>query len=80
MISRNYIALCYTSQIQFQSRNRGSFDFKEKDKPDGAHRLGIRRFNLVIEVLLISSMDLEQYGNLRAPWFQSRNRGSFDFK
>ena len=42
-------------QTEFQSRNRGSFDFKAKE---GQKIVGGRRcFNLVIEVLLISSKD-----------------------
>ena len=36
-------------------------------------------FNLVIEVLLISSEVRPKQGG-RVSWFQSRNRGSFDFK
>ena len=41
-----------------------------------------RMFHLVIEVLLISSSPLQIYEKLaRTPRkFQSRNRGSFDFK
>ena len=39
---------------QFQSRNRGSFDFKSKDDYRKIHTLSC--FNLVIEVLLISSL------------------------
>ena len=41
------------TETEFQSRNRGSFDFKTS-----RHRVGLPqcpRFNLVIEVLLISS-------------------------
>ena len=65
--------------ISFQSRNRGSFDFKNRT------RLPLIRqrsacFNLVIEVLLISreAMSIPLCQIIRK--FQSRNRGSFDFK
>ena len=88
----------------FQSRNRGSFDFKLTAKLGINHstqgfnlvievllisrflygfsnHIRGSRFNLVIEVLLISSQYLTwkyvDQGNLM---FQSRNRGSFDFK
>ena len=62
---------------RFQSRNRGSFDFKWHLVRSFC--IVCRRFNLVIEVLLISSQSrlLCQYRGLQ---FQSRNRGSFDFK
>ena len=63
--------------LLFQSRNRGSFDFKEnrqlQQETPGAS------FNLVIEVLLISSHTVS-LDALQAILFQSRNRGSFDFK
>ena len=62
----------------FQSRNRGSFDFKDK-QPRQFHRVDRIGFNLVIEVLLISSV-AELAARDAAPEFQSRNRGSFDFK
>ena len=88
--------------MQFQSRNRGSFDFKIPEhgtNPRGCssfnlvievllissrfrHRLLFRegvRFNLVIEVLLISRLPRHVRRNLFRK-FQSRNRGSFDFK
>ena len=87
---------------KFQSRNRGSFDFK----PIQPHKHNSRytrfnlvievllisrkrfrswslrrwsRFNLVIEVLLISSIFPSGTGEVPKE-FQSRNRGSFDFK
>ena len=61
----------------FQSRNRGSFDFKSKQLIPSPNRY--LSFNLVIEVLLISSHQRRpQERHLRR--FQSRNRGSFDFK
>ena len=62
----------------FQSRNRGSFDFKDECWRSTACRVS-PGFNLVIEVLLISSssMKLKTWTELK---FQSRNRGSFDFK
>ena len=89
--------------VRFQSRNRGSFDFKLQDVETQAHRdagfnlvievLLISRededgearvspicFNLVIEVLLISSELKNAYPNTAHIQFQSRNRGSFDFK
>ena len=62
---------------EFQSRNRGSFGFKaqltSRYDPEA-----IARFNLVIEVLLISRQRVEFQNPLHE--FQSRNRGSFDFK
>ena len=62
----------------FQSRNRGSFDFKEaiSNIVDGNQY----SFNLVIEVLLISSNDGLRASVKLMGEFQSRNRGSFDFK
>ena len=42
-----------TGTVMFQSRNRGSFDFKAGAYEVVIHKLS--RFNLVIEVLLISS-------------------------
>ena len=62
----------------FQSRNRGSFDFKRsRMRPRKAMNLS---FNLVIEVLLISrEIHVIEISDL-ALMFQSRNRGSFDFK
>ena len=64
---------------RFQSRNRGSFDFKSI-KIIATLQIIPDRFNLVIEVLLISrkSERGSQLANGRS--FQSRNRGSFDFK
>ena len=64
-------------QRVFSSRNRGSFGFKYPSSP--AWKLIIRRFNLVIEVLLISSL---LFVPRRACYilFQSRNQDSFDFK
>ena len=64
--------------LLFQSRNRGSFDFK----PWNSHLIVsvMKCFNLVIEVLLISSLlDACLWTSETYP-FQSRNRGSFDFK
>ena len=61
----------------FQSRNRGSFGFKQQ-----VQRLRVMWvccFNLVIEVLLVSSTSDRAVGCLMAQ-FQSRNRGSFGFK
>ena len=66
------------SLFEFQSRNRGSFDFKYY----GFLFLELSdnlSFNLVIEVLLISSVAAVS-GTSSAILFQSRNRGSFDFK
>ena len=86
--------------LKFQSRNRGSFDFKRKRSHRG--RSGLC-FNLVIEVLLISSLPHEALAvpqdcfnlvievllissaksSIHVAFvksFQSRNRGSFDFK
>ena len=62
----------------FQSRNRGSFDFKSVSELSEAE--GISSFNLVIEVLLISSRQAFGGGIAWQILFQSRNRGSFDFK
>ena len=65
----------------FQSRNRGSFDFKRRKNITTIQRLS--GFNLVIEVLLISRKTTyrHQYRpRLLNVQFQSRNRGSFDFK
>ena len=87
----------------FQSRNRGSFDFKRLCGCSNPTRIwsfnlvievllisrvvwsGISAkasggFNLVIEVLLISSLKQGcRYYQVESQ-FQSRNRGSFDFK
>ena len=41
---------------------------------------GYQRFNLGIEVLLISSSDSDRRIRMIPDKFQSRNRGSFDFK
>ena len=73
--SRNGIG--YTSKW-FQSRNRGSFDFKHLDIAVRLHQQLC--FNLVIEVLLISSHSVPNQLYAEAMSFQSRNRGSFDFK
>ena len=90
--------------ITFQSRNRGSFDFKRT--PSHHRSMSHSRFNLVIEVLLISSAcPNDEIDSCRSSFnlvievllisslsismtppceksnaFQSRNRGSFDFK
>ena len=61
----------------FQSRNRGSFDFKYTIPKACKEVTG---FNLVIEVLLISSLYMTLYSMKAESQFQSRNRGSFDFK
>ena len=63
----------------FQSRNRGSFDFKGYTP---LHRIAkpTIRFNLVIEVLLISRAYKDTVLGCADLLFQSRNRGSFDFK
>ena len=63
--------------LSFQSRNRGSFDFKYFLRQN--HVLSLYRFNLVIEVLLISS-EVAGFSVVPPVKFQSRNRGSFDFK
>ena len=89
--------------LPFQSRNRGSFDFKftvtvtdgtntagfnlvievllisRKPSASQAHRVR-HRFNLVIEVLLISRHAEHLSVAVETATFQSRNRGSFDFK
>ena len=62
---------------KFQSRNRGSFDFKEITRVDPNNTL--LGFNLVIEVLLVSSFDVPSSRHQDLT-FQSRNRGSFGFK
>ena len=90
------------SVTKFQSRNRGSFDFKDRgcsatDSGQPCFNLVIEVllissqirltrqaacptcFNLVIEVLLISSQRDARTHATHAR-FQSRNRGSFDFK
>ena len=63
--------------VMFQSRNRGSFDFKGHPHRDLFRPS--QGFNLVIEVLLISSEYIEE-ALISDVKFQSRNRGSFDFK
>ena len=65
-------------EIKFQSRNRGSFDFKAIAIWEP--RVIITGFNLVIEVLLISSGTETIDQQCQKLGFQSRNRGSFDFK
>ena len=62
----------------FQSRNRGSFDFKSA--PTVRLPKTPKRFNLVIEILLISRATLTLSTTDTDIRFQSRNRGSFDFK
>ena len=62
----------------FQSRNRGTCRFKERQK-----RLGIYRgdsFNLVIEVLVVSSSRWRSLMRSLPSSFQSRNRGTCRFK
>ena len=63
--------------MPFQSRNRGTFGFKLTV----CIRFWFGRvgFNLVIEVLLVSSAD-GIYPNPAYKKFQSRNRGTFGFK
>ena len=65
-----------TVRSEFQSRNRGSFDFKKRAAKHNEQTRNQVSFNLVIEVLLISSTRYRHFWNE----FQSRNRGSFDFK
>ncbi len=79
MISRHLCILSSEARepMKFQSRNRGSFDFKWKSAY--CVQKWESRFNLVIEVLLISS-PFTLTGEVRTDKFQSRNRGSFDFK
>ena len=103
LISRLEMFQCIASMQWFQSRNRGSFDFKfavsvyRIRRHDKSFNLVIEVllisscclavlvapptycFNLVIEVLLISSPSCQQHRQILAG-FQSRNRGSFDFK
>ena len=82
MISRCGSRMCdgwCATFCSFQSRNRGSFDFKLAIPCKDCFNLerfdfksfgcSIKRFNLVIEVLLISSQNTS-----------TANRGSFDFK
>ena len=65
----------------FQSRNRGSFLFKQIMSV-ATSLLKSCGFNLVIEVLFFSRLSLFVRGGLglSAETFQSRNRGSFLFK
>ena len=67
-----------SSKVLFQSRNQEAFDFNY-NWSDVA-RFGPASFNLVIEVLLISSLLKVNVSDGTLAWFQSRNRGSFDFK
>ena len=79
MISSRKKAYCVIPERpEFQSRNRGSFDFKyfRVNRIENS----TLRFNLVIEVLLISSGSDSVRALLCKRLFQSRNRGSFDFK
>ena len=63
----------------FQSRNRGSFDFKCKRNRGRTH--DCPGFNLAIEVLLISRIITDEVFHKHVGlMFRSRNRGSFDFK
>ena len=78
LISRTRGNPRYVEADQFQSRNRGSFDFKAGLLHE-MHLNSLGSFNLVIEVLLISSVS-RRINNLEQIQFQSRNRGSFDFK
>ena len=81
MISREKakVAAVGIGQVMFQSRNRGSFDFKFSSL-FGSNRKPAFCFNLVIEVLLISSNRPIFINARHRTRFQSRNRGSFDFK
>ena len=72
---RDFAMIC---DFEFQSRNRGSFDFKNSDSDAPTANSG-HCFNLVIEVLLISRHGISQRAAALFE-FQSRNRGSFDFK
>ena len=67
-------------QRRFQSRNRDTFDFKPTVASCGI--IDMYRFNLVIEILLISSTySPEMSGRYQfRVRFQSRNRDTFDFK
>ena len=67
----------YRLRLSFQSRNRGSFDFKCGTRM--LRLVSICCFNLVIEVLLISRATGRCTPGI-VLLFQSRNRGSFDFK
>ena len=55
LISRLVCGIGRESESEFQSRNRGSFDFKTLAGMPSASLL--RGFNLVIEVLLISRLN-----------------------
>ena len=61
----------------FQSRNRDAFDFKRDEGIETDTLLD--SFNLVIEMLLISSETLILHW-IHSQKFQSRNRDAFDFK
>ena len=61
----------------FQSRNRGSCRFKRT--PLEARMYNYTGFNLVIEVLVVSSVNMTLYIHPGGK-FQSRNRGSCRFK
>ena len=54
LISRTLLGLSRSISFLFQSRNRGSFDFKLTDSRIPRDGWQIHCFNLVIEVLLIS--------------------------
>ena len=62
----------------FRSRHRGSFDFKSRPMPISRINLPFR-FDLVIEVLLVSS-HVHIVKNRALDMFRSRHRGSFGFK
>ena len=67
----------------FQSRNRGAFGFKYVHIPLQEEHLlqELKGFNLVIEVLLVSSqVGVFFYRGRILGQFQSRNRGAFGFK
>ena len=67
------------SRILFQSRNRDTFDFKRRStatQPKSKQH----RFNLVIEILLISRNNTTHLLLNNRQTFQSRNRDTFDFK
>ena len=79
-ISRLKICRSATGICSFQSRNRGSFHFKCSVTVRYSVPLGDSCFNLVIEVLFISSKKTPCPARDGHRMFQSRNRGSFHFK
>ena len=63
--------------LEFQSRNRESFDFSLREGGTGSPLIC---FNLVIESLLISVQTYNPPMISDNRLFQSRNRESFDFR